>query len=470
MEKRSPIPRRPAPASAPAPAPASTIAPATTPTDPTPPPYTSTTPPPPSPTSKSNISIHDEQQQQQQQSDQPAIKDTSPPPYHPVTLIEHQIDPDQPRRSRVLPIPLVIPQTSHTLHGSIYRPFTRAYAPALTEHGIPRSDFLSFIDGLNNAWLAHPYLQAVSTTSHLLNLLPLLETQIVGLGVSVAAEYGSIKLSQARTQAYLRIANESLFAPRGLRVQILKTASMLEVVGVDGGVLELPPLSGGGAFSGEGEPRRSRDGGDGDGNRSGEDGGEGLDGGSREQYDPQMRRLEALAGHVLPIRFDASRTDSDNWLKRVTQKQERWFTSRQNTGLGVKRDKAARMAEKAERAGAEIDARIAEVERVGEAARERARERLAGPLGESLQGRGIVRDDLDAEMKGVERKLEKLRKEREAKVTKVLVKSEKRVMRVEKRETKIAQKVMWVVVTGDDAVEGEFVNHLYEDEDDDESS
>ena len=295
--------------------------------------------------------------------------------------------------------------------------------------------------------------------------------------MSVAAEYGSIKLSQARTQAYLRIANESLFAPRGLRVQILKTAAMLDTIGVDGEVLELPPLPGGGASSfgeGEGDSVRCRDGtGDGDG-----DGGEGLNKdegedkvkGNKEQYDPQVRRLEALAGHVLPIRFDAARTDSDNWLKRVTQKQERWFTSRQNTGLGVKRDKAARMAEKAEQAGVEIDARIAEVERVGEAARERARERLAGPLGESLQGRGIVRDDLDAEMKGVERKLEKLRREREAKVTKVLVKSEKRVMRVEKRETKIAQKVMWVVVTGDDAVEGEPVNHLYEDEDDDESS
>ncbi|PLB38628.1 uncharacterized protein BDW47DRAFT_131250 [Aspergillus candidus] len=463
----------PPPAPAPAPAPAPEYIPSTSAT-------------PPSPSSKSMISIHDEKhhhhQQQQQQPDQPenGDNDASPPPYHPITLIENQIDTDQPRRSRILPIPLVIPQTSHTLHGSIYRPFTRAYSPSLTSHGIPRSDFLSFIDGLNNAWLAHPYLQAVSTTSHLLNFLPLLETQIVGLGVSVAAEYGSIKLSQARTQAYLRIANESLFAPRGLRVQILKTASMLETVGVESDVLELPPLRGDGASSVEGEPPRYGDGGEreegGDGGEEGLDKGKGGDGGDRargnnkEQYDPQVRRLEALAGHVLPIRFDGERTDSDNWLKRVTAKQERWFTTRQNTGLGVKRDKAARMAEKAERAGAEIDARIAEVEAVGEGARERARERLAGPLGESLQGRGIVRDDLDKEMKGVERKLEKLRREREAKVTKVIIKSEKRVMRVEKRETKIAQKVMWVVVTGDDAGEGEFVNHLYEDEDDDDSS
>ncbi|PKY01994.1 hypothetical protein P168DRAFT_306225 [Aspergillus campestris IBT 28561] len=462
MEKRSPIPRRPAPA----PAPASAPAPA-----PEYIPSTSTTPP--SPSSKSIISIHDEKHQQQPE--QSEDNDASPPPYHPITLIENQIDTDQPRRSRILPIPLVIPQTSHTLHGSIYRPFTRAYAPHLASHGIPRSDFLSFIDGLNNAWLAHPYLQAVSTTSHLLNLLPLLETQIAGLGMSVAAEYGSIKLSQARTQAYLRIANESLFAPKGLRVQILKTAAMLDTIGVESDTLELPPLRGE-SGPGEEEPPRYQE----REREEGGDGGEGLDKdkdedgdkvrGNKEQYDPQVRRLEALAGHVLPIRFDGERTDSDNWLKRVTAKQERWFTTRQNTGLGVKRDKAARMAEKAERAGAEIDARIAEVEAVGEGARERARERLAGPLGESLQGRGIVRDDLDKELRGVERRLEKLRREREAKVTRVLVKSEKRVMRVEKRETKIAQKVMWVVVTGDDAVEGEFVNHLYEDEDDDDSS
>ena len=49
--------------------------------------------------------------------------------------------------------------------------------------------------------------------------------------------------------------------------------------------------------------------------------------------------------------------------------------------------------------------------------------------------------------------MEKLGREREKRVTKRLQQSERTFQRVGKREAKIAQKVMWVVVTADDGVE-----------------
>ncbi|KAE8379376.1 hypothetical protein BDV26DRAFT_170356 [Aspergillus bertholletiae] len=365
-----------------------------------------------------------------------------PPEYTPTVLVQNQTTHSAFRPSAILPKPVVIPQTSHSIHGSIYRPFARAYAPALEKLGISQTDFLAFVDALNEVWLANPYIQAISTTSAVACFVPLLQLQIAALGVHAAAEYGSIKVSQMRTQAYMRLANEQLFRPRGLRVQVLKTRAMLAEVGIPGEVLELGEGSVGAAAGDE---------------EFGD-----LEGAADGRYDPQLRRMEALREFVCPIVYDqgGGAVTKENWIKKASDKQEKWLTERQNSSIVGKREQAGKWMSEAEEAERQLNLKIEEVERAKEAARERARERLDGPLGESLQGRGMIQDDLQKDLKKLDKTLAKLVKEREKKVTKMMQKGEKRLQRVEKKESRIAQKVMWVVVTGDDG--SGFQNHLWE--------
>lgn len=320
------------------------------------------------------------------------------------------------------------------------------------------------------------------------------------LGVQVATEYGSVKLSQMRTQAYLRLANEELFVPRGMRVQVLKTSKMMEVVGVPGDVLELgcgkgrekdgdgeevfddrddvgsihtptsprPPSHAFGEKEKEKEKGKEKE-------KENEDLSSSRPTSStkdpfaepstdkQSKYDPQLRRLAALEGYIQPLQFDTDLPLSENWLKRVSEKQSRLFASRQNSIFTGKRDKAAKEISEAQEAEREINAKVAEVEAAQREVRARARERLEGPLGESMQGRLIVQGDLEKEMKKWEKKMDKLNKEREKRVTKKFQQSQRRIERVEKREEKIAQRVMWVVVTEDDG--RGFENHLWEDSD-----
>ncbi|KAE8400572.1 hypothetical protein BDV37DRAFT_296765 [Aspergillus pseudonomiae] len=393
-------------------------------------------PPTKAPYPNDDTSKHADQEQDGLKEQEHPDTNIPPPVYTPTTLIQNQTTHGAYRPSAILPKPVVIPQTSHSIHGSIYRPFARAYAPALESLGIPKTDFLAFVDALNEVWLANPYIQAISTTSAVACFIPLLQIQIAALGVAAAAEYGSVKVSQMRTQAYMRLANEQLFGPRGLRVQVLKTKVMMREVGVPGDVLDL----------GEGRDEEFAD----------------LQEEGKGRYDPQLRRVEALREYVCPIVYEegGAAVGKDNWIKRASDKQEKWLSERQNSSIVGKREKAGKWMSEAEEAEKQLNVKIEEVELAKEAARARARERIEGPLGESLQGRGMIQDDLDKDLKKLDKTLTKLVKEREKKVTKMMQKGERRLQSVEKKESRIAQKVMWVVVTGDDGTG--FQNHLFE--------
>ncbi|KNG90914.1 hypothetical protein ANOM_000725, partial [Aspergillus nomiae NRRL 13137] len=175
-----------------------------------------------------------------------------------------------------------------------------------------------------------------------------------------------------------------------------------------------------------------------------------------------LRRVEALREFVCPIVYEegGAAAGKDNWIKRASDKQEKWLSERQNSSIVGKREKAGKWMSEAEEAEKQLNVKIEEVELAKEAARARARERIEGPLGESLQGRGMIQDDLDKDLKKLDKTLAKLVKEREKKVTKMMQKGERRLQSVEKKESRIAQKVMWVVVTGDDGTG--FQNHLFE--------
>ncbi|RAK95631.1 uncharacterized protein BO80DRAFT_418533 [Aspergillus ibericus CBS 121593] len=368
-------------------------------------------------------------------------------------LIPNQILTTYPRPSTILPKPIVIPQTAHTYHGTIHRPFTRATSPILSTLPTPLTtpDFLTFLDTLNTVWLANPYLQAAGQAGNLLSFVPTIEFQLLALGIQTAAEYGSFMVSWVRTRQFLRVANERLFGPRGLRVRVLRTREMLGVVGVEGrGVLELP------AVLEDEEGDEVWEGGEGEKV-------EAKERGTGGKFDPRMRRMEALKEYVAPLVLKERKgpVDGDNWLRRAASMQEKWFADRQNNRLIDRHGKAVRGIGEAEAAEQELLGKMEEVEWAREEARGRAKERMQGPLGESLQGRGIVQDDLAQELKTLDRQMEKLVKEREKKVTKRIQQSERRLQRVEKREARIARKVRWVVITGDDGTQ---FDNLYEDD------
>lgn len=64
-----------------------------------------------------------------------------------------------------------------------------------------------------------------------------------------------------------------------------------------------------------------------------------------------------------------------------------------------------------------------------------------------------MQNDLESDLKQMERKMGRLVKERDKRSTKRLQQSEKMFQRVGKREAKIAQKMIRVIITADDGVE-----------------
>ena len=82
--------------------------------------------------------------------------------------------------------------------------------------------------------MANPALQATNNVATIAGMAPSMMVQMIGMGVNVAAGIGSSVTTKVRTKKYLGHANETLFHPEGLHVQICKTDKMLGYVGLGG--------------------------------------------------------------------------------------------------------------------------------------------------------------------------------------------------------------------------------------------
>ncbi|KAL2829429.1 hypothetical protein BDW59DRAFT_159019 [Aspergillus cavernicola] len=152
----------------------------------------------------------------------PSASDQPPPQYSPL--------PTQPLSSNFKPI--VIPQVKKCFSGGISSPFIRAYSPILQDSriNISRTEFLTFLDGLNEVFIANPVLQATGIAGTVMGMIHPVE--IVGMAIEVASEAGSEATSYFRTRAYLKKSNEKVFRPKGLGVKILGFEKMAEKIGV----------------------------------------------------------------------------------------------------------------------------------------------------------------------------------------------------------------------------------------------
>ncbi|KAH7408148.1 hypothetical protein DE146DRAFT_645386 [Phaeosphaeria sp. MPI-PUGE-AT-0046c] len=118
--------------------------------------------------------------------------------------------------------PVAIPATAPAL-GS---PFLRAYPVELESYGIDAPAFLAFIDELNRLMVASPPIQVLGLAGDIVGLVPLATAQIVGGVISAAATATTYGMSKGLSEKFIRDSNKSIFAPHGLKANIVT----LEVV------------------------------------------------------------------------------------------------------------------------------------------------------------------------------------------------------------------------------------------------
>lgn len=149
-------------------------------------------------------------------------------------------------------------------------PFSRAYASSLStlpkSGPISQAQFLRFIDGLNEAFIASPALQAASFVGTFISTLPLPIIPLAGTGILARSGLASSAEGLKRANIYLGAANKEIFLPWGLRCQVMKTGKMMLAVGHSSEVLSLSLLE--------------------------------------NQDDPRMRRFRALGDRVAELQFE----------------------------------------------------------------------------------------------------------------------------------------------------------------------
>lgn len=293
----------------------------------------------------------------------------------------------------------------------------RAYVPQLEAHGISQSEFLTFIDGLNEASITHPIYQGLGIVRGVLGAYRGVQP-IQRTGVASAAT------SYLRTKAYVKAVNTDLFHPAGLHLHVLTTRKMMEKVGIPEDRLRLPPLD----LSSDLHDRKlSR---------------EQVENSLRNaapQDDPRLRRLQALEGRVMPLRTDVpDATTPDNLFRKIGAAHADRMSRKQNRKTIKRRSKVDRRQqrgdEKLEKFAAREDEQKAEFERKMALCRD-GREQAK-----------LLRN-YENDQEKLNRKVEKSIAKTERKVEKSSYKAEKRGAKVERKVTKTASKIRWLVIT-----------------------
>ncbi|KAN0101480.1 hypothetical protein V8E51_011990 [Hyaloscypha variabilis] len=357
--------------------------------------------------------------------------------------------------------PIVIPQQTNLFHIKTFSPFARAYSPTLSTlpSPIPHPLFLSFLDGLNAAFLSSPIFQVAHVIGGGLLGSQILPAQAVGGVFQVASVLGSAGVSIVRVRKYMKKKNEEIFKPRGLVVRILSTRKMMGVVGADGdakgkGKLVLPPMEELKDLTPPTETALTI--------YQSESAGADKDGKiAVEVEDPRMRRLKALEGLIAPLEFETETAPTRGPMDKYGGAPLRWLNKKQDSKL----QKAATRSVEHRRKHSGIvgeEFRDTEMELYG--IEERMREiRVYAEKeldGENDTGRRYeVEARMESELAELEGRREELEKGRDDRVKEVYKKGDKKLEKLAKKEEKIANRILWVVVTKmDESVANELVD------------
>ncbi|GAB7326649.1 hypothetical protein MBLNU13_g10613t1 [Cladosporium sp. NU13] len=322
-------------------------------------------------------------------------------------------------------LPCVVPQISKPFGSAYASPFTRAYPPSLQTHNITQSDFLAFIDGLNQVFISNPILQGVSAAGSIMQMFhgtPIVQS--VGMGVQLGSDLASAATSYARTRAYLQACNVDLFHPTGLHAAICSTRDMMAKVGHPEERLRLAPL--------ETADDLDRDTASVEGDQVN---GKAEQRAMRPMDDPRVRRVNALKGYVALLDFNVPAVvPPDNFLAKMGA----WQAQKAAAKNEEKEAKRRAKSQAKQSGGGELRGKD-----------ERKLDRKLAKLEKTLDKEGGKHKERD--VRKAQRKYEREEKKIEKKLEKRVGKPEKEKgkgkNRVEDREEKQANKVRWVVIT-----------------------
>jgi hypothetical protein len=314
-------------------------------------------------------------------------------------------------------------ETSKSFRGAFFSPFSRAYSLTLAQHAISQQEFLFFLDGLNEAFIAAPAFQIASHVGNAMSFVHAVPpVKWAGLGLAVGAGLVSTGTSWTRARAFVKTANEELFLPKGLRCKVLKTKKMMVAVGHGQEVLNLPPLE---RFD---------------------------DGVDEERDDPRMRRIRALGDGVAPLTFsDLPPPESlNNWWKRMGSKEAQKKDTKMNKKLMKERAKGAEKfdekMEDAQKEARKYDDELMKIEKERKKETAKAEKKLGGKKGQDPEKRAEIEYDLEKEIRKLDREEEKVLGEKDKRVREKNKDAQQELQKSEKKEHKVAQKIYWVVI------------------------
>jgi hypothetical protein len=352
-------------------------------------------------------------------------------------------------------------QTS-ILHIKNFSPFARAYSSSLQKlpSPIPRDTFLSFIDGLNAAFLSAPVFQAANIIGGGLMGSQIPPAQLAGGVVQILSVIGSAGVSIVRVKRYLKKSTEEIFKPRGLCVRIMGTKKMMGAVGCENvdakgklalpapGVLgdltpppaALPPYQGGAGDSDPGDRKEEV-----------------------QVEDPRVRRLKALEGFIAPLEFEKEAAPTRGPMDKYGGAPLRWLNKKQDAKLLKAATKSAEHRRKntdvVEEEFLNCEAEIRGIEERMAEIRVSAKQELEGETRQ--EGRDEVEARVESELAELEGRRTELEMGRDERVREVYKKGDKKLNKLAKKEEKIANRILWVVITrmdgsvGDDLVDVE---------------
>ncbi|KAG9524611.1 hypothetical protein KCV07_g1766, partial [Aureobasidium melanogenum] len=126
--------------------------------------------------------------------------------------------------------PVVVPQTAPGSNN----PFTLAYSPTLLLHDIALNTFLSFLSTLNVCLANTPPLQVLDLAGGFVGMVPHHIPALIGGSLQATAKIAGAVTSKTRVAKLLKSANEEIFGPRGLKVEIVDTETLKQKLGIDG--------------------------------------------------------------------------------------------------------------------------------------------------------------------------------------------------------------------------------------------
>jgi hypothetical protein len=321
-----------------------------------------------------------------------------------------------------------------------FSPFARAYSPALANlpDPIPREDFLAFIDNLNKAFLSHPIFQAAHVAGGALLGSQILPAQAVGGVFQVASVALSASVSMVRVRSFMKKSNVELFAPRSLVAKIMTTKNMMAAIKCtnidEKGKLALPPLDElsdltpqtGALVRHDGRTTPS----------------------TVPVEDPRLRRLRALEGYISPLDFETESAEPKGVMDKYGGAPLRWLNRKQDQKLAKAASKSTtKRIEKAPEAEAEVarseeeieklDAKIHEIHKTGQ-------KELAGS--ESDTERKGIEARIDYEIAMLEAKKLEQMEMRDERIAAIYKKGDKKLDKIAKKEEKIANRILWIVV------------------------